>query len=72
MNIDWKAEVEQRKDQMLERLMELLKIDSSRDVEHAEKDAPLGIPTHLRRWSKMAGFTLGELAMIRVPFWLLT
>lgn len=42
MNIDWKAEVEQRKDQMLERLMELLKIDSSRDVEHAEKDAPLG------------------------------
>ncbi len=42
MTIDWKAEVNSRKDVMLERLMELLKIDSSRDTEHATKDAPLG------------------------------
>jgi dipeptidase PepV len=42
MTIDWKAEVESRKDVMLERLMELLKIDSSRDIEHATDDAPLG------------------------------
>lgn len=42
MTIDWNAEVQSRKDVMLERLMELLKIDSSRDTEHATKDAPLG------------------------------
>ncbi|AEV94388.1 dipeptidase PepV [Pediococcus claussenii] len=42
MAIDWTAEVEKRKEQTLNRLVELLKIDSSRDSEHGTKEAPLG------------------------------
>ena len=42
MAVNWEKEVEERKDQMFDRLMELLKIDSSRDIEHATTQAPLG------------------------------
>lgn len=55
MTIDWKAEVDSRKDVMLERLIELLKIDSSRDTEHATKEAPLG-PGPQKALEKMLSF----------------
>lgn len=55
MTIDWQAEVDSRKDLMLTRLVELLKIDSSRDTEHGTKEAPLG-PGPRKALETMLGF----------------
>ncbi len=42
MSIDWKKEVEQRKDALLDDLVELLKVRSDREDDKATKDAPFG------------------------------
>lgn len=42
MTIDWQKEAEARKDDLLQDLGELIKIDSVRDVEHGTKEEPLG------------------------------
>lgn len=42
MNVDFKKEVEARKDDLLKDLMELLRINSERDDSKATEDAPLG------------------------------
>ncbi|GCF95585.1 dipeptidase PepV [Enterococcus florum] len=42
MTIDWQKEVEARKDDLMNDLKELLRIDSVRDVEHGTKEEPLG------------------------------
>lgn len=42
MAIDWKKEVEKRKDDMLEDLFTLLRIDSVRDDSKVSEDAPVG------------------------------
>lgn len=41
-SIDWKAEAAKRKDDFLEDLFTILKIDSVRDDSKANKDAPVG------------------------------
>ena len=40
--IDFTAEVEKRKDAMLEDLFELLRIDSAMDMDNADKENPFG------------------------------
>ena len=42
MTLNWQQEAAKYKDQMLTDLTSLLKINSARDVEHKEDDAPLG------------------------------
>ena len=42
INIDWQAEVDQRKEQLLEDLKTLIKIDSVSDIEHRTDKFPLG------------------------------
>lgn len=42
MTLNWQQEAAKYKDQMLADLTSLLKINSARDVEHKEDDAPLG------------------------------
>ena len=42
-NIDWKHEVDQRKDQLIADLQGLLKIESVLDEQNGTEDAPLGI-----------------------------
>lgn len=40
--IDFKAEVEKRKDALMEDLFSLLRIDSAMDMEHADAENPFG------------------------------
>ena len=42
MTIDWKKEVESRKEDLLKDLFDLLRIDSVRDDSKASEDAPVG------------------------------
>jgi acetylornithine deacetylase/succinyl-diaminopimelate desuccinylase-like protein len=42
MKINWTKEVEQRKEELLKDLNELLSIDSVRDIEHRTTEYPLG------------------------------
>lgn len=41
--IDFKAEVEKRKDALMEDLFSLLRIDSAMDMEHADAENPFGL-----------------------------
>ena len=42
MTIDWKKEVESRKDDLLNDLVELLKVKSEREDDKKSEDAPFG------------------------------
>ena len=63
MSIDWKKEVEQRKDALLDDLVELLKVRSDREDDKATKDAPFGpgpknALIHMLGYGERDGFTV--------------
>lgn len=63
MTIDWKKEVEARKDDLLQDLVELLKVKSEREDDQATKDAPFGpgprdALLHMLSYGERDGFTV--------------
>lgn len=68
-NIDWKAEVEKRKDNLIADLKELLKIRSVLDDQHGTEEAPLGLEVraaldYLLELGEKDGFTTKNVANI--------
>ena len=63
MTIDWKKEVEARKDDLLNDLIDLLKVKSEREDDKATADAPFGpgprdALLHMLAYGERDGFTV--------------
>ena len=78
MTIDWTKEVEARKDDLLEDLQNLLRINSERDDAQATPEAPFGPGPvaglkhmFMNQSLKMAKFMHVVQAMIKAQVWLL-